>query len=114
MNIRLRFVFYREDDYVIAHCLELDLVGHGATHKEAAIMLCDAIAIQVEDAFENGSVETIFRPAPGKYFQMFASGKSSERIGKALAKLELRTKNLDVPEFEGRESEDMDLVGVCG
>ena len=37
LRMPLRVVFYREEEVWIAHCLEFDLAGDGATREEALI-----------------------------------------------------------------------------
>lgn len=74
-RIPLRIVFYKEDGDWIAHCLEFDLCGDGATHEEALKSLARAIDIQVEQSVEHDNLRNLFTPADGEYFQMFAEGQ---------------------------------------
>lgn len=77
LRIPVRVVFYQEDNFWVAHCLEFDLVGHGTTHEQALEMLTGAIDTQVEASqdFENSA--NLFSPADGKYFRMFAAGSDA-------------------------------------
>ncbi len=102
-NVPLRVLFYREDDAVIAHCLEFDLIGDGETHEEAMQSLADAIAVQIAEVLESKNVDNLFHPAPGEYFRMFAEGHSDERIGKAVGMLQIHEEPIDVTEVVGRE-----------
>lgn len=73
-RIPLRIVFYQDDGAMIAHCLEFDLLGDGATQDEALRALNDAIAMQVQWTVENDDPSQLFSPAPAVYEEMFAAG----------------------------------------
>lgn len=75
MRIPLRVVFYEEDENWIAHCLELDLIGHGDDKKTALEMLNEAIRIQVEFSLENNDWTNFFNPADSEFLQKFAEGQ---------------------------------------
>lgn len=74
-RLGLRVVFYREDDEVVAHCLECDLVGTGSSRAAALRCLEDAISTQVEFAVEQNSLEVLFRQAPPEVMARYAIGK---------------------------------------
>jgi hypothetical protein len=74
-KIPLRVVFYQEAGATIAHCLEFDLIGHGASKDEALHMLADAIDCQVGESLDAQNPANLFSPAEGKYFAMFAAGR---------------------------------------
>jgi hypothetical protein len=74
----IRVVFYHDvsDPTVwIAHCLEFDLMGHGATQKKSLKMLKDAIGIQVRNTIDSGNFRNLFTSAPAEFQMMFARGK---------------------------------------
>ena len=73
-RIPLRIVFYQEDGDWIAHCLEFDLVGDGATTEKALASLSTAIRIQIEQSIKHGNPRNLFSPADGEYFRRFAEG----------------------------------------
>ena len=73
-RIPLRVVFYEDSGATIAHCLEFDLVGDGATRDEALKSLNDSIATLVEWSVENNDPSSLFSPAPAIYEEMFAAG----------------------------------------
>src|SRR5688572_18379668 len=75
LRIPLRIVFYKEGADWVAHCLEFDLMGDGATRKEALDQLGEAIGLQVKASLQHNNPKNLFSPADGKYFQMFAAGK---------------------------------------
>ncbi len=89
-RVPIRIVFYKEDGYWIAHCLEFSLLGHGRTKRAALSMLAKAIDIQVRSTIETGNIANLFRPAEPKYFWMYAKGANI-----AAGSLELSVKKFD-------------------
>ncbi len=75
LRVPLRIVFYQEDGRAIAHCLEFDLIGDGATNAEALERLSQAISLQIEASLECDNPTNLFSPADGKFFRMFAEGR---------------------------------------
>jgi len=63
----LRVLIYREDDEWIAHLLEMDLVGTGATPEKAQADLLKAIEAQLSFCFEQKTDP--FFPAPKELFE---------------------------------------------
>jgi hypothetical protein len=66
---------YKEGSRWIAHCLELDVLGDGATRHDAISMLGDAIITQIEASIAHRSPQCLFSPADAKFFEMYAAGK---------------------------------------
>jgi predicted RNase H-like HicB family nuclease len=75
LRMALRAVLYREAEFWVAHCLELDLIGHGETKEAALLLLSEAIAAQIEATAEVGNLRNLFTPAEGRFFAMYAAGK---------------------------------------
>jgi predicted RNase H-like HicB family nuclease len=73
-RIPLRVVFFREGGDWVAHCLEFDLAGDGATKEDAFQVLVDAIAIQLEATIQHDNPKNLFSPAPAEFLEMFAAG----------------------------------------
>ena len=75
-NIHLhpRVVFYLDGANWIAHCLEFDLAGEGASREEAFEDLKKAIQIQVEADSLRSSPMDLFKPADSEYFAMYEAG----------------------------------------
>lgn len=71
----LHVVFYQEDGEWVAHCLEFDLVGVGATKVKAMELLSGAIETQISESIRTGNLQNLFTPASGEYFRMFAVGE---------------------------------------
>lgn len=76
LRIPLRVVFYREDGFWFAHCLEFDLIGHGDTKEHAVEMLAEAIRLQVEATLESRNFDNLYRPAGSDVMRKFAAGKN--------------------------------------
>ena len=64
-----KLLLCRDKVEYVAHILELDLVGTGATKKEALEEVCDAASAQIAFAIEHNCLESIFTPAPHRYFK---------------------------------------------
>ena len=65
-----KFIFYREEDRWIGHCLETDTVVEGATPAEAVRNLKDALELQITDALAKKDAARIYNPAPREYWQL--------------------------------------------
>jgi predicted RNase H-like HicB family nuclease len=76
-------IFYREDDYYVAHCLEFDLVAQGQNLNDAFKNLLDAIELQATYALESDDPSILFNPAPAEYWRMLglAEGYTPEPNG---------------------------------
>jgi hypothetical protein len=83
IELDLRGIVYREGGAWIAHCLELDIVAEGTNPDDAINDVLDLCAFQIDTAIENNDLESIFRPAPAKYWNLFYSARSKRRIPKA-------------------------------
>lgn len=66
----LKFIFYREEDRWVGHCLETDTVVEGMTPAEAVRNLKDALELQITDALTKQDVGRIYNPAPREYWRM--------------------------------------------
>lgn len=64
LNLTLRVFGYREDGLWVAHCLEMDILGHGKTFKTALADLLDLVEMQVSFALQANDPAMIYRPAP--------------------------------------------------
>jgi hypothetical protein len=67
----LHVLLTREDDMVVARCLDFTVSSHGENEREALASLAAAIKEYILTAIENNAVDTIFDPAQGKYWRMF-------------------------------------------
>jgi hypothetical protein len=51
--------FKKEDDWILAECLELQLIDQGKTRAEATINLIEMITLVLLDGFFSGNLEAI-------------------------------------------------------
>ena len=75
-HFRFTFLMYpcKEDPRkVVAHCLELDLVAVGDTRPKAIELLKELIEDTLEAAIADDTLAQVFRPAPQKYWAMYAT-----------------------------------------
>lgn len=66
----LHVLLTKEDDVVVARCLDFTVSSHGEDQKDALKSLADSIKEYVLTALENRGINTIFVPAHGKYWRM--------------------------------------------
>jgi predicted RNase H-like HicB family nuclease len=111
MRVPLRVVFYREGEAWIAHCLEFDLAGDGATKEEALDALSEAVAIQAQASLEYQNPSNLFTPAAGEIFQKYAEGVDVAEGVLLLSVQRLRSSSPIIEDVEAREYKDSeDLV----
>jgi len=53
---RMSYVLYREEEFIVAQCLEVDVSSFGADHKEAVANLKEAVELYFEG--ESGDAYT--------------------------------------------------------
>ena len=87
----LHVLLTREDDIVVARCLNFTVSSHGKDVQDALKSLADSIKEYILTAVENDAVNTIFDPAHGKYWRMYnelearhSSGKLKRSLKKSL------------------------------
>jgi len=85
LQAELRLVFYEDAGIWFSHCLEMDVIGHGSTQKEAFQQMIGAIVLQIKQSLKHNNRANIFMPADAKYFEMYAAGK---HVGRAKLKIE--------------------------
>ena len=61
----------KEDDVIVARCLDFTVSSHGKDQKDALKALAELIREYVLTALEHNAVNTIFDPAHGKYWRMY-------------------------------------------
>ena len=75
-NIELRGVVYREGQWWIAHCLEMDVVAEGDSAFEAISSVVELCGIKIEEAMRDGNLRSIFRSAPPEIWELYARAKT--------------------------------------
>lgn len=78
MEIELRAVIYHDQEAGrwVGHCLEMDIVGEGATPESAAQEVMDLCDTQIIACIDNGNLDDIFSPAPSEIYTMYARAVS--------------------------------------
>ena len=64
-------IYPNDEGEYIAHCLEMDLIGIGDTHKKAVEDLADHIEMQVSFARQEECPEMLWHPAPKRLLNKF-------------------------------------------
>jgi len=67
----LHILLTKENDVVVARCLEFTVSSHGKDEKAALKALADSLKEYVLTAVENDAINTIFDPAHGKYWRIY-------------------------------------------
>ena len=67
----LHILLTKENDVIVARCLDFTVSSHGKDEKAALKALADSIKEYVLTAVENDAINTIFDPAHGKYWRLY-------------------------------------------
>ena len=67
----LHILLTKENNVVVARCLDFTVSSHGKDEKDALKALAVSIKEYVLTAVENDAIDTIFDPAHGKYWRMY-------------------------------------------
>lgn len=113
LRIPLKAVLYKEEQRWVAHCLEFDLLGDGDTRHDAFQSLSQAIITQVKASLKHKCMASLFTPAEGKYFKMYAAGKdiATGELQVSFQPIESVTlENLEAREYSDSVDSDADLV----
>ena len=94
-KVRLEFkvLIYQDDNFWIAHCLEMDLPAEGKTPEEALQNLIDVSHLQITAAMEEGNLDSIFSQSPSELLRMYASAqdrKISQSLPELVDRMEVR------------------------
>ena len=76
----LHILLIKEDDVIVARCLDFSISSHGNDEKEALKSLADAVKEYLLASSENNAVDTIFDPANGKYWRMYNELESKQSV----------------------------------
>ena len=78
----LNILLTKENDVIVARCLDFTVSSHGKNDKDALKALADSIKEYVLTAVENDAINTLFDPAHGKYWRLYneLEAKQSSRI----------------------------------
>jgi hypothetical protein len=91
-NFRIRVLISREKREFMARALEMDLLGHGTTAKEALAELVQAVEAQISFSQFKKDSSMIFFPADPHYFARWEEANmntlKSQLLGDIPAKME--------------------------
>ncbi len=79
-NFHILIVLDKRRKAFIAHCLDMDIVAQGKTRVDAIEELKALVETQLEYCLENDMLETVFRPAPKKYWDKFYANQQRDMI----------------------------------
>jgi hypothetical protein len=72
----LHVLLYAEDDRTVAHALEMDLLGYGATAEEACQSLEAAVEAQLSFAVTAKSPDVVNFRAPDEFFERWEKAQA--------------------------------------
>lgn len=78
----LHILLTKEDDVIVARCLDFTVSSHGKNEKEALKSLADSVKEYVVTAVENDAIDTIFDPAHSKYWRMYNELETKQSVSK--------------------------------
>jgi hypothetical protein len=78
----LHLLLTKEDDVIVARCLDFTVSSHGTDEKDALQSLGDSIKEHVLTALENDAINNIFDPAHSKYWRMFNELEAKQQMSK--------------------------------
>ena len=67
----LHVLLTKEDNVIVARCLDFTVSSHGEDEKKALEALGESIREYILTAVENNAIENILDPAHGKYWRMY-------------------------------------------
>ena len=81
LSSQLHYLIHQADGEYVAHCLDMDLVGSGATIDEAVTEANTGVQALVLFALRNGSEQLLAdcKQAPDEYWDMYEEAKQSGR-----------------------------------
>jgi hypothetical protein len=76
-DIPLRVLIYKEDGEFVAHALEMDLLGYGATQSNAMDALLEMIFCQLSFAHEKKDARLLMFPAEPEIFARWEKAREA-------------------------------------
>jgi hypothetical protein len=74
----LQILLTREDDVIVARCLDLTVSSHGNDESDAINSLTEAVKETILSAVENNVIGEIYDPAHSKYWRMFNEAEAKQ------------------------------------
>src|SRR3989338_9487655 len=69
--LRLHILLTKEDDVIVARCLDFSVSSHGENEEEALNSLSDSVKDYLNYAIENGSLDGIIDPEQNELWEIF-------------------------------------------
>lgn len=69
--LRLHILLTKEDDVIVARCLDFSVSSHGENEEEALNSLSDSVKDYLNYAIENGSLDRIIDPEENELWEIF-------------------------------------------
>ncbi len=91
----LHILLTKEEDVVVARCLDFTVSSHGINEEDALNSLAGSIKEYVVTAVENDAIDTVDDPAHSKYWRMYNDLEAKHSIG--IIKKSLKKSLLSVP-----------------
>jgi hypothetical protein len=67
----LHILLTREDNVIVARCLDFNVASHGNDEREAMNAITGAVNEYILSALENDIINAIYDPAHSRYWRMF-------------------------------------------
>ena len=90
----LHILITKEEDIVVARCLDFTVSSHGKDEKDAIKALADCVKEYILTAVENNAIDNIFDPAHGKYWRMYNELEAKQSIRKLKRSLKQSFKSI--------------------
>ena len=88
-DLSIRVLVYKEGSQFVAHALELDILGYGATEALAKKNLEGLLNNQLSFAACHGAPEMVSFPAPKKFFDRWEAANQAKLRGERLTEKSL-------------------------
>jgi len=76
----LHILLTKEDDVIVARCLDLTVSSHGRDEDDALRSLAEAVKEYILTAVESDAIDTVFDPAHSRYWRMFNELESKQSM----------------------------------
>ena len=77
----LHILLTKEDNIIVARCLDITVSSHGKDEKDALRSLADSIKEYVLTAVESDAIDKIYDPAHSKYWRMYNELEAKHSMG---------------------------------
>jgi len=79
-NLHILLIEDKEKSGFLAHCLDMNIAARGKSAASAISELKELITVQMEYCLENDMLDTLFRPAPKAYWDMYYRSQANRAI----------------------------------